>query len=285
MVNLALVGSNDDIIEFTDTGDFVLMTGLTGTGIPATEVRISPSASNGGTWRFTKRGIREMDLPIMVSGTSRADIETKLIRLSNLLQDTAGGTRLRATYPTGEVWELSDGHYISGAETQWGSSTGLDYARWVLTMQFANPFWVRQQSESFALGAGAGTRSLIPNLAEMAIVGSQVIGNVEIENSGNVDAYPVWIFRGPAESIFVQAQSGLSFTYEAPIAQGETITVDTRLGTVTSTNGENQYSNLGTSPKLFPIPSGTSQISIEAIGADEYTLVSMFYRPRKEVVH
>lgn len=67
-VTLSLVGANGDEIVFTDAGDFVLTTGLSGMGIPSTSVRIDDSASDGGVWRFSKRGIREMDLPVVVLG-------------------------------------------------------------------------------------------------------------------------------------------------------------------------------------------------------------------------
>jgi hypothetical protein len=285
MVVLALAGGNDDIISFTPESEFILEEGLRGLGIPATQVRIEQSASDGGSWRFTKRGVREVDLPIVIVGADRAAVEENLRRLANLLRDTQGGTRLRATYPTGEVWELGDGHYTGGGETQWGADGSQVFARWFLTLQFANPFWIRERPESFSLGAGGGNRSLIPNLAEMAIVGSQAIGDITIENSGDVDAFAVWIFRGPADSVSVVSQSGLGFSYAVPIAGGDTITIHTQRGTVTAADGSNQYANLSPSPKLFLLPSGSSQVSVEAVGADENTLVSMYYQPRKEVVH
>jgi hypothetical protein len=285
MVSLALVGGNDDVIEFTFGSDFILESGLRGLGIPSTEVRISESAADGGAWRFSKRGVREVDMPIVIVGADRGAVEDNLRRLANLLRDTVAATTLRATYATGEVWELGDGHYTGGGETQWGDDGSQVFARWYLSLQFANPFWIREESESFSLGAGVGSGDFVTNLSEMSIVGSQAIGDITVENSGDVDAYPVWIFRGPAESVHVEAQSGASFTYAVPILLGESITVDTRAGTVVDSSGGNQYSNLGPSPRMFLLPAGNSQISVEATGADENTLVSMYYRPRKEIVH
>jgi hypothetical protein len=284
-VTLSLVGANGDEIVFTDAGDYVLTTGLSGMGIPATSVRIDDSASDGGVWRFSKRGIREMDLPVVVFGNDRVAVESNLRRLSNLLQDKSAGTVLRASYSTGEVWELTQGHYVAGAETTKGEDANVAWSRWVLSMQFANPFWIRQQAESFSVGVPGTGRSLIPDLAELRVTGSQAIGEIDIENLGDVEAYPVWIFQGPADSVSVTSQSGLSFEYAASIPTGSTITVNTAAGTVVDEDGVNRYANLSVAPKLFTLPSGNTSVTVEAVGADANTLISLYYQPRKEVVH
>lgn len=284
-VTLSLVGANGDEVIFTDAGDYVLTAGLSGMGIPSTTVRIDDSASDGGVWRFSKRGIREMDLPVVVFGTDRIAVESNLRRLSNLLHDKSGGTVLRATYSTGEVWELTQGHYVAGAETVKGEDANVAWSRWVMTMQFANPFWIRQQAESFSVGVPGTGRSLIPDLAELSVTGSQAIGEIDIENLGDVEAYPVWTFQGPADSVSVTSQSGLSFEYAAAIALGSTITVNTAAGTVVDESGVNQYANLAVAPKLFTLPAGNTAVTVEAVGADSNTLISLYYQPRKEVVH
>lgn len=284
MVTFSLIGANNDEIVFTNDSDFVLTTGLTGIGIPQTVVRIDESASDGGAWRFTKRGIRELDIPVTVFGESREQLETNLRRLSNLLHDRSGATTLRASYDTGEVWELYDGHYVAGAETVRGDEAGMLWCRWVLSMQFANPYWTRQDAEQIVLTSGAVGRSLIPDLAEMRISSAQAIGLLTIENTGDVHAHPVWKLTGPMDSVTVTAQSGESFSYDAPIATGQTITIDAAAGTVKD-GTTNMYQNLGASPKLFTFPAGQSTVNIVAPNTDANTRITVFYQPRKEVVH
>ena len=284
-VTLSLVGADGDEIVFTEDGEYVMTAGLTGLGIPQSIVRIDDSASDGGTWRFTKRGIREMDIPVVVFGETRDDVETNLRRLSNLLHDRNGGTTLRASYDTGEIWELPDGHYVAGAESTRGDDSGLHWCRWVLTMQFATPFWIRQQAQSMSLGAGVTGRSLIPDLAEMRISSSQAIGALSVENTGDVEAYPVWSFRGPMDSVTVTAADGSAFSYDVAIPLGTTITIDTKAGTVKNQSGTNLYANLGASPKLFPFPAGTSAVSVVAVNVTSNTLITVYYQPRKEVIH
>ena len=284
-VTLSLVGANDDEIVFTNESNFVLTSGLTGIGIPNTVVRIDESASDGGAWRFSKRGIRELDIPVAIFGADRDELELNLRRLSNLLRDVEGGTTLKASYDSGEVWELTDGHYVAGAETVRGDEAGLYWCRWALSMQFANPFWVRQQAEQISLSAGVTGRSLIPDLAELAVSSAQAIGELTIENEGDVNAYPVWHFEGPMDSVTVTAADGRQFVYAEPIELGETVMVDTQAGTVVLEGVGNVYQNLGASPKLFPFPPGQSVVDVVAPNTDANTKITVFYQPRKEIVH
>lgn len=284
-VIFSLVGSNGDEIVFDNDGDYLLTDGLTGIGIPATTVGFAESATDGALWRSSKRGVREIDLPVYILGQERQTVEFNLRRLSNLLQDRRGGTILRATYSNGEVWELKDGHYTGGAESTRGSGSTAGWMRWVLTMQFANPFWVRQEPEAISVGSAGSSRSLIPNLAEMRVMGSQVTGNIPLENVGDVDAYPIWKFFGPFDSVQITSQDGLSFKYIGTVTAGQSITVDAEKGTVVDQAGVNKYANLAPRPRLFTLAPGSSEVGVVAVGSDANTVLSLYYQPRKEVVH
>jgi hypothetical protein len=283
-VTVSLIGANGDEIDLGESGDYVARTGLLGFGIPPTNVRIDESAADGGVWRNTRRGVRNVDIPVTVTGTSREDVETKLRRLSRLVQDSKGPVKIRANYASGEEWDL-EAHYVGGAESQYGGDGNETWINWVLSFQAPTPYWVRSSSESYSLGSGASGRGLIPNLAELRVSSSQAIGILTVENSGDVNAYPRWQFKGPIDTVMVTSDTGASFSYNAAILLGSTVTIDTVAGTVTDELGANKYANLGPSPKLFPIAAGTSSLTVTATGATGDTLISMFYQPRKEVVH
>lgn len=283
-VALSLLGSNGDAISLEGSEDYYLQSGVSGFGIPATNVRIDQSAADGGVWRNTRRGVREVDMPIVTFGATREEVENKLRRLANLLHDNKGATTIRASYSDGTAWHLQ-GHYVAGAETTFGSDAGEHWARWVVSLQCPVPFWVRTSSEQYNLGTGATGRSLIPNLAELRISSSQAIGIMQVENPGDVAAYPVWQFTGPTTNITITSEAGQVFSYVGAIASGVKVFVDTFAGTVKDASGVNLYSNLGASPKLFPIPSGSSQVTVTATGADSNTLLSLYFQPRREVIH
>ena len=289
MVNglyFTLKGADGDHIDFMPDSDFSLTDGLMGIGIPPTQVRIDDSASDGGVWRFTKRLVRDIDLPFVITGLDEVDVEGKLRRLSNLLHDTKGPTTLIANYPTGETWEIQ-GHYVGGAETQFGDDTKTTYCKWVVQLRCPIPYWTRSTAEQYNVGTGNTDRNFLPNLAELQVSSSQALGLLAVENSGDVPAYPTWQFKGPSSTVTItDVTTGKSFVYDALIETGETVIVDTLKGTVVDkATGANLYANLGASPKLFTVAAGTSTIDIVATDADANTLISLAYQPRKEVVH
>jgi hypothetical protein len=285
MVNIAisLVGSNGDTIELTNEfSDYILTTGVAGFGVPPTQVRIQESAGDGGTWRNTKRGIREIDLPIVISGTDRQDLETKLGRLADLLQDISGPTKIVASYSDGTAYELL-AHYVAGADATYGEDANSRFVRWVITLQAPQPFWESVTPTNFALSASTG-RGLLPNLSKLKLTSAFGFGEVTITNPGSVVTFPLWSLKGPADSVVIE-RDGVGFTYEAPIALGETITINTQLGTVVDQNGVNKYGNLGPAPKLFSLNRGSQTITVNAPGAGAATMISGNFKPRREVIY
>lgn len=284
-ISISLIGSNGDTIALTnDYSDFILTTGVLGFGIPPTRVRIAESASAGGVWRNTKRGVRDIDLPIVVLGDNRADLETKLRRLSNLLQDTNGPTKIRASYSDGTAFELN-AHYVGGGDVEYGDESNGVRAKWVISMQAPQPYWESVNPLNYTLKLSP-ERGLIRNtsLSKLRLAGQYGFGNVTLINPGDVVAYPVWVVNGPCDSVSI-TENGVGFTYTEPVAIGESITIDTFSGTVTDQNGVNKYANLATAPKLFPVRPGTVTVNFGIPGATNSTVIAGNLRPRREVIH
>lgn len=281
-VYYSIVGANSDEIVF-DTDNYILATGISGFGIPPAEVRIAESAGNGGIFRFSKRGIRDVDLPITVLGSSRADVEAKLRRLARLTQDTQGPTRLKANYESGSPLILSM-HYTGGAEGQWGTDEGLTYCIWVMSFQAPMPFWETEDSQSFEIGAPVGGRGLLPQLTKLRVSSSNTLGSVIVTSNADTDVFPVWTITGPIGDLEI-TNGTLGFGFNAALASGETLIVDAEAGTVKTPEGVNRYDILNPAPKLFPFPPGTTVISVTGTGADATTVIRCDYALRYEVVH
>lgn len=285
MVNIAisLVGANNDTIQLTDSDSaYILTTGVLGFGIPPAQVRIQESAGNGGTWRNSKRGVRDIDLPIAITGTDRADLELKLRRLANLLQDNLGPTRIVATYSDGTSFQLF-AHYVGGGDVAYGSEANSRFARWTISLQAPQPFWESVNPTNYTLQLTAG-RGLLPKLSKLQLSGQYGFGDVTLSNPGDVEAYPVWTISGPVDS-FTITSNGIGFTYDAPVALGDQVIIDTFAGTVKSGEGDNLYANLSSAPKLFSIPPGSNTVTIAAPGANDTTVIAGNFKPRREVIH
>lgn len=283
-ISLKLVGTNDSI-AFDDT-NYVLQVGTRGFGIPSPILRIDPSASNGGTFRYSKRDIRELDLPLTIFGSDREDTEAKLRRLSNILQ---GKATLTATYEDGSVWYL-DTYYAGGGETTFGSTANDYFCQWDLIMRAPQPFWqsdapfqvsIIQDSTTRGLLAGSSPKSL----AFLRVKTSQAFGSVTVYNDGDVDAPAKWIVNGPSTLLTIQKSDGTGFTYTTAMLSTDTLYIDCEAGTVVDQNGVNKYAGLGSAPKLFSLPPGSSTLTITVSGASSATKVRGQFMPRREVLH
>lgn len=287
-LEVSLTGANGDTITFQNQGSFVLTTGLAGFDIPQTNLRIDGSASDGGIFKFASRSVRILDLPIVILGDNRADVEAKLRRLGAMTQNGSGGTVIRVSYPTGETWELV-GYYAGGAEGErGGESGGGNFTKWILTFHCPQPFWTRTTFETFTVRTGTTGRGLLEttSLSNLRVASAQAIGTLHVQSTGDVDSYPVWQLVGPMDSCTAtRASDGASWAYTSAIAAGSTVTIDTFAGTVIDNTGANKYANLGASPKLFTVPSGISDITVVAPGSTSATQITLAYQPRKEVVH
>jgi hypothetical protein len=282
-LTVSLTGANGDSIMLTPSGDFVLLEGARGFGMPNSLVRIDPSSGDGGVWRASRREVRELDLPIAIFGNSRTAVQTRLRRLARLLQDNQGPTRIVANYQDGTSVFL-DAHFIGGAETLFGEDAGLNYCRWVITMQSPEPFWRTVNESRFTVGSGNSGRSLLPQLSKLKVSSAQSLGIVTVNNTGDVPAFPRWEIRGPIES-FTVSNGTDSFSFPDGIAGGDTYTVDTKAATAVNQSGENVYAELGPAPKFFPFPTGQTTVQVLGENATSDTRVRAFFSPRFEVVH
>lgn len=281
-VNYALVGANGDEIVF-DYQNYVLNTDFTGFNIPPALVRIENSAGDGGVFRHAKRGVRTLDLPVTVIGADRGDVQTKLRRLGKLTQNVTGPLTLEARYSNGETLRLLT-YYTGGAEGQWGSSAGMIWARWTLSLQAPQPYWESAALEQFTVTRGSTGRGLLPQFSKLRISSSQAIGTVLIDNTGDVPMFPTYRIIGPITGLSISS-NGSSFGFTDPIPAGETIFVNTETGEVTDGDGNNVYALLTPAPKLFRIPVGESAILINGTDVTEDTRVDVYFRKRYEVVH
>lgn len=281
-VNYALIGANGDTIEF-DQSNYVLNQNFVGFYIPPAEVRIENSAGDGGVFRHAKRGVRNIDLPITVIGTDRGDVQTKLRRIAKLTQNLFGPLRIEARYTDGEILSLTT-YYTGGAEGQWGSNSGLVWARITLSLQAPQPYWQSNTVEQFTITRGSTGRSLLPQLSKLRISSSQALGTVLINNTGDVAMFPTYRVIGPITDLEV-ASNGFSFGFNEPILAGEIIYINTETGEVYDESNQNRYDILNPAPKLFRIPVGESTIVISGTDVTDDTRVDVYYSKRYEVVH
>lgn len=281
-MNYALVGANGDTIVF-DRSNFVLNPDFVGFYVPPAEVRIENSAGDGGVFRHAKRGVRTLDIPITVVGTDRADVQGKLRRLGKITQNSFGPLKIEARYTDGEILSL-DTYYTGGAEGQWGTSGGMVWAKIALSLQAPQPYWQSTNVEQFTITQGSTGRGLLPQLSKLKISSSQALGQIIINNTGDVPTYPIYRIQGPLSELTVSS-NGDSFAFADDILEGETIWVNTETGEVYDQDNVNRYDMLAPAPKLFRIATGETTLNINGTSANEASRIDVYYSLRYEVVH
>jgi len=281
-VSYTLTGSNGEVIVF-DTTNYVLNPGLTGFGIPSTSVRVDESSRPGGVWRNSRRGVRQVDLPITVLGSSATNVESKLRTIARAVQDTKGPTVLTAIRSGGNLTlEL---HYTGGAELVFGGEdAGTTWAKLVLSFVAPQPYWQSASRQTFTITSGQTGRGLLPKLTKLRLSSSLSLGTINVNNTGDVPVYPTYTVEGPINNFSVTSGS-LSFGFNSALTGDDVITVDTEAGTVTDADGNNRYDLLAASPKLFAFEVGQSTILVEGTGTTLDTRIIASYARRFEVVH
>lgn len=224
-------------------------------------------------------------MPLTVFGSSATDIEVELRKLARILRDDITDPVLYIVYPSGEERYLTV-HYRGGIDPQFGvDSDQRTYAKVPLQLVAPKPYWISNRAQNFSLTVG-GSRGLLLNasLATLQVSSSQAIGSMTLVNEGDVEAWPVWELRGPADSFTATSEIGEVMSYTAPITNDNPITIDTRDKTVLDSTLANKYGSLADAPKLFSIPPGESTISIVMTGATELSRVAFYFNPRYELV-
>ncbi len=285
---LALIGTNGDVIPLKVTDDdYIALQGATGFGIPPKVLTMYEGASDGGNVRYVRTGARDIDLPVGIVGASRGEVWERQRRFASALRVRRGKppARLQFVLETGEIYETVV-YYVSGAETQITSESGTaTYARWPITLRCPDPYWTSTVETLVKIGAGGAQRGLLPHLTALQLTPAQVLGSVALHNTGDVDADLVWEIRGPGGPFTATSDTGLSFTIEDTLVDGETITVDTKTADVRDQTGRNRYTGLALAPKLFKLPDGTTTVQINLGGASAASLVTVRFRVRREVMY
>jgi phage-related protein len=187
-------------------------------------------------------------------------------------------------FPDGSVVE-SEFVYQSGLEG--GTNLQLTWAKFLISVECPNPFWVARDALQFAVDADTSGTPFMDNMSGLPVTSSNVIGEVQITNRGDVHADLTTIIRGPSSGSTTILINGVGYVFTASLTGSETITVARGpLGvTVTDQTGANRYADLGAAPKFPQLPPGENVVNVTMVGATSASRISGNYKPRFEGVY
>jgi hypothetical protein len=257
------------------------LTGVTGLGLPLVSAQWIEGAGDGAIYRGRRVLPRVIDLPLLVQGRHRMHLKQLLDRLVVML---AGPCVLRLVEDDGTDWStvvvrVGGGDYVYGTDT-----TGLTELSTVITVRAGDPFWTYSRTSRKTINNSGAGRSLLKGLATMRVASSQAIGTITLENIGTAPAYPVWDVRGPGRDFKAVAPTGERLHWTGTLTAGQSLTVDTRAGTVVDHTGANRYAQLAPAPRFWTVPPGTSTATASMEAVTSTSSITCTWRPRNWMV-
>ncbi|MFF3249740.1 phage tail family protein [Actinacidiphila glaucinigra] len=280
-----LLESGADTIDLNEIAEkgvgFQAKSGLTGLGLPPVSVQWLEGAGDGAVYRATRVQSRGIDIPIDILAMNRADLDAKLSRLALML---AGGCTLVLLNEDGRRWS-TEVHRVGGGEYAYGSDTvGEREFQTVITFQAGDPYWTSSEQQLRTISGAVATSAFLSGVASLKVAPSQAIGEIQLDNSGDAPAYPVWEVRGPGDHFVATSPDGETLKWNGTLSSGQKLIIDTRNGTVKDGTGANRYDLLDTAPRFWTVKPGTSTAIASLLNTTTASQITCSWYPRKWMV-
>lgn len=252
--------------------------GATGRHMPPAIVReeVVPDG-DGSRVRSVRFDARQVVVPIYVEGPARTDLIAAVRTLARAMNPKRGEGTLRSTAADGEIRDLRC-RYVDGLGLE---ETFPQFAVPTLLFRASDPFWYAATDQ--IVEYRTGTPSTFFPLFPLTLSSSTVFGDVIVDNTGDVEAWPVWLVTGPGSDLVLRnVTTGYVIDLPITLAAGESLTIDTRPGerTVLKQDGTNLFPNLTDDSALWPLIEGDNRIQIEFSAATAASAVQLAYRRR-----
>jgi hypothetical protein len=247
-----------------------------------------PVARGGETVRHVRANPRRLTWPLHIHGEDVDGYVTHMLfvqRYRALLRAITMTTHrrrpgiMRVARPDGSAREI-DVWYEDGLGGEPGEN--WVFANPVITLYCPDGYWRDTQPQTVTR-RNSGTA--VPYLTNYPTVSSsQVLGATTVNNSGEVEAWPVWTLTGPAAGLTATNHTtDQMFALTAPLAAGQTLTITTNRPTVRGPAGENLVGALDwPASELWPLAPGDNAVDFQVAGASTGTEITLTYYPRYE---
>src|SRR5690606_22635785 len=151
-----------------------------------------------------------------------------------------------------------------------GDNTGWTAQQAAVMFRAYDPFWTdgTQTVLEFTTGELPSFFPMFP----IRLSSSEIFFSGNVENFGDIEAWPVWQFQSPGTGIVVRNMTtGKKLELNVTLSPGESVTVDTRPGhkAVTKNDGTSLFNSLTNGSSFWPLLRGNNQIQVEMTDALE----------------
>ena len=215
----------------------------------------------GSVFNFVKTGERVVNLSVEVRAPDHMALTGLYRNLAYRLNPERGAGRLRMSmngskYQRELICRSGGLTKVSERETS---------ASLILTFLANDPYWydVDQSSASFMLNQAAAFFPIFP----IVLVNSSSFATANIDNTGDVETWPVWTINGPASNLIITHSDGKKIDLTGvSLTSAEWLVIDTAAKTI---NKESPYSSvsvleyLSLDSSLFSFSPGTNNLTIQ----------------------
>ncbi|MGC4928082.1 phage tail family protein [Streptomyces sp. DT117] len=284
MISLRLESERDtlDLNGIAESGvGYQALAGVTGLGLPEVSVQWLTGAGDGAVYRGKRVLARDIDLPLDIVGRDRKHLSELLSRLARTLD---GPCTLSVAEGDGTTWSTQVVHVGGGDYSYGGDGAGETDLQTVITLRAPDPYFSASELSAARVGGTTGASPFLSQLVAMPLSASQQIGTIELDNTGDVRAYPTWEVYGPGDNFKAISPTGETLHWQGSLTANQRLIIDTQAGTVVDGTGANRYSLLAAAPRFWTLPAGVSTATASLLNTTPASKIVCTWRPRKWMV-
>ncbi len=269
-----LSDTSDDVGWFTTSGP-------AGWDATTYEIVTDPLSRGGEQVRFIRSKPGELTWPIYTGGETHLEYIQRRRAIKRAFTMTVHRSTpgvLRVARPDGTAREISC-YYQGGLEGD--SGDGWLWSKDAVSLFCPDGYWrdVNATTVTRAWQVGSDFFSPFPKVSA-----GLSLGETQINNPGDVDAWPDWTITGPMTALSAtNVTTGLSFSLSYALNAGEQVTITTNRPTVRGPAGQNlvQYLDWPNAYLWSLVPDDNSVI-LNVSGGASGTKVDMVFHARYE---
>lgn len=236
---------------------------------------------DGAIFEYIRAKATQFDLPLLIRGLDKADLQTRHRYLIKMLNPLLGEGQIRYTGFDG-IQRYINCRCLDGLRgNDKPSLFGKNFMVMTLTFLATDPFWYEMSEQEHTFTQNYDNGSFFP-FFPLILNTSNIFSSDTIANAGDIKFYPTWIITGPGGDPIVlrNVTTGEKIEIDYDLSAGEVIYIDASIGekTVKDADDVNFREYVSRESTIWGLEAGNNLVQVEMNNTDNDTEVKMSYR-------